>query len=47
MARIISYLLVELDCMSDGGEGYGIWFVTGATNRPDLLEPELQFNLQG
>ncbi|KAA8635249.1 hypothetical protein SMACR_01643 [Sordaria macrospora] len=40
MDRIVSQLLAELDGMS-GGEGGGGVFVIGATNRPDLLDQAL------
>ena len=40
MDRIVSQLLAELDGMSDGNEGGGV-FVIGATNRPDLLDQAL------
>lgn len=40
MDRIVSQLLAELDGMSDGDGGDGV-FVIGATNRPDLLDEAL------
>jgi peroxin-6 len=40
MDRIVSQLLAELDGMSDGSGGAGV-FVMAATNRPDLLDPAL------
>lgn len=40
MDRIVSQLLSELDGMSDGNDGDGV-FVVGATNRPDLLDEAL------
>ncbi|GMM34931.1 AAA family ATPase peroxin 6 [Saccharomycopsis crataegensis] len=40
MDRIVSQLLSELDGMSDGDDGDGV-FVVGATNRPDLLDEAL------
>ncbi|KAL7664558.1 Peroxisomal ATPase PEX6 [[Candida] zeylanoides] len=40
MDRIVSQLLAELDGMSGGGDGDGV-FVVGATNRPDLLDEAL------
>ncbi|KAI9764498.1 MAG: peroxisomal assembly protein [Geoglossum simile] len=40
MDRIVSQLLAELDGMSDGEDGGGV-FVIGATNRPDLLDQAL------
>jgi peroxin-6 len=40
MDRIVSQLLAELDGMSDGKGGDGV-FVMAATNRPDLLDPAL------
>lgn len=40
MDRIVSQLLAELDGMSDGSGGDGV-FVVGATNRPDLLDEAL------
>jgi peroxin-6 len=40
MDRIVSQLLAELDGMSDGGDGDGV-YVMAATNRPDLLDPAL------
>lgn len=40
MDRIVSQLLAELDGMSGGDNGDGV-FVVGATNRPDLLDEAL------
>lgn len=40
MDRIVSQLLAELDGMSGGDSGDGV-FVVGATNRPDLLDEAL------
>ncbi|GME68268.1 unnamed protein product [[Candida] boidinii] len=40
MDRIVSQLLAELDGMSGGDGGDGV-FVVGATNRPDLLDEAL------
>jgi peroxin-6 len=40
MDRIVSQLLAELDGMSGGDAGDGV-FVVGATNRPDLLDEAL------
>lgn len=40
MDRIVSQLLAELDGMSGGDSGEGV-FVVGATNRPDLLDEAL------
>lgn len=40
MDRIVSQLLAELDGMSDGDGGDGV-FVVGASNRPDLLDEAL------
>lgn len=40
MDRIVSQLLAELDGMSGGESGDGV-FVVGATNRPDLLDEAL------
>jgi peroxin-6 len=40
MDRIVSQLLAELDGMSGGKQGAGV-FVMAATNRPDLLDPAL------
>ncbi|KAK4689356.1 peroxin-6, partial [Tremellales sp. Uapishka_1] len=40
MDRIVSQLLAELDGMSDGRGGQGV-YVMAATNRPDLLDPAL------
>lgn len=40
MDRIVSQLLAELDGMSDGDGGNGV-FVVGASNRPDLLDEAL------
>lgn len=40
MDRIVSQLLAELDGMSGGANGEGV-FVVGATNRPDLLDEAL------
>lgn len=40
MDRIVLQLLAELDGMSGGGDGDGV-FVVGATNRPDLLDEAL------
>ncbi len=40
MDRIVSQLLAELDGMSGGKGGDGV-FVMAATNRPDLLDPAL------
>ncbi len=40
MDRIVSQLLAELDGMSEGQDGPGV-FVMAATNRPDLLDSSL------